>query len=42
MSNLQTSTNLDQRRGVRRTALIMGAIALTIFVLFFVQQAFWH
>ena len=42
MSNLQANLNLDQRRGVRRTAWIMAAIALTIFVLFFVQQAFWR
>jgi hypothetical protein len=42
MSDLQANLNLDQRRGIRRTALIMGTIALTIFVLFFVQQAFWR
>jgi hypothetical protein len=42
MNHPTASTNLDQRRGVRRTAWIMAAIALTIFVLFFVQQAFWR
>jgi hypothetical protein len=42
MHQQTASTNLDQRRGIRRTALIMAAIALTIFVLFFVQQAFWR
>jgi hypothetical protein len=42
MNNSHANLNLDQRRGIRRTALIMAAIALTIFVLFFVQQAFWR
>jgi hypothetical protein len=42
MSNTQASTNPDQRRGIRRTAWIMAAVASTIFVLFFVQQAFWR
>jgi hypothetical protein len=33
----------DQRRaGIRRTVLIVGAIALAIFVLFFVKQGIWH
>jgi hypothetical protein len=33
----------DQRRaGIRRTVLIVGGIALAIFVLFFVKQGFWH
>ena len=42
MDNPQTSLQLDQRRGIRRTAWIMAAIASTILVLFFVQQAFWR
>jgi hypothetical protein len=42
MNNSHANSNLDQRRGIRRTALIMAAVALTIFVLFFVQQAFWR
>jgi len=33
----------DQRRaGIRRTVLIGGAIALAIFVLFFIKQGIWH
>ena len=43
MSNTHANLNLDHRRaGIRRTAWIMAAVALTIFVLFFVQQAFWR
>ena len=42
MNQQTASTNLDQRRGIRRTAWIMTAVAMTIFMLFFVQQAFWH
>ena len=32
----------EQRAGIRRTVWIVGGIALTIFVLFFVKQFFWH
>ena len=33
----------DQRRaGIRRTAWIVGGIALAIFVLFFLKQGIWH
>jgi hypothetical protein len=43
MNQQAASTNLDHRRaGIRRTAWIMAAVAVTIFVLFFVQQAFWR
>ncbi len=35
--------NSDQRRaGIRRTAWIVGAVALAMFVLFFVKQGIWH
>jgi hypothetical protein len=38
-----TSLQPDQRRaGIRRTAWIVGGIALAIFVLFFVKQGVWH
>jgi hypothetical protein len=42
MSQQNASRKFDQRRGIRRTAWIMTAVALTIFVLFFAQQAFWR
>ena len=33
----------EQRRaGIRRTAWIVGGIAVAMFVLFFVKQAIWH
>jgi hypothetical protein len=35
--------DFDQRRaGIRRTAWIVGGIALAIFVLFFLKQGVWH
>ena len=34
--------NPEQRAGIRRTVWIVGGVALAIFVLFFVKQAFWH
>ena len=35
--------DVDQRRsGIRRTALIVGALALAIYVLFFLQKVIWH
>ena len=40
----QQSANFDneqRRAGIRRTALIVGGIALAIFVLFFVKQGLW-
>ena len=42
---IQSSANVnpDQRRaGIRRTAWITGAVALTFFVLFFVVQFAQH
>jgi hypothetical protein len=42
MNQQAANVNLDRRRGIRRTAWIMAAVASTIFVLFFVQQAFWR
>ena len=42
MNQQTASTNLEQRRGIRRTVLVMAAVALTIFVLFFMQQALWR
>jgi len=39
MHTEQTPFQTDQRRaGIRRTAWIVGAIAVAIFVLFFVEQ----
>ncbi|MDR3387387.1 MAG: hypothetical protein P4L92_10075 [Rudaea sp.] len=32
----------ERRAAVRRTVWIMAAIALTIFVLFFIKQGIWH
>lgn len=38
-----TPANLEQQRaGIRRTVWIVGGIAFTMFVLFFVKQFFWH
>ena len=31
-----------RRAGARRTAWIVGAVALAIFVLFFLKQGIWH
>ena len=43
MNQQTASTNPDQRRaGIRRTVWITGAMALTMFVLFFIKQFFWH
>jgi hypothetical protein len=43
MSNHHVNFDNDQRRAsIRRTVLIVGGIALTIFVLFFVKQGIWH
>jgi len=39
----QVKFDRNQRRAaVRRTVWIMAAIAVTIFVLFFVKQGVWH
>ena len=37
-----TAPNPEQRAGIRRTVWIVGGIAFTMFVLFFVKQFFWH
>jgi len=43
MHTEQTPFQTDQRRaGIRRTAWIVGAIAVAIFVLFFVEQGVLH
>lgn len=43
MTQQPTSIDLQARRaGIRRTAWIVGAIALAVFVLFFVKQGIWH
>jgi hypothetical protein len=31
-----------QRAGIRRTAWIVGGIAVGVFVLFFLKQGIWH
>ena len=39
MNHRTASTNIDQRRaGIRRTVWITGAIALAMFVMFFIVQ----
>jgi len=42
--NAQHALDLEQQRraGVRRTALTAAAIAVLVFVLFFVKQGLWH
>jgi len=42
MNSTQTSTNPDQRRGIRRTVWIAAAAAVAMFVLFFVTQLGSH
>jgi hypothetical protein len=43
MNQQHSSFGNDQRRaGIRRTAWIVGAVALAMFVLFFVKQGIWH
>ncbi|HZP66795.1 MAG TPA: hypothetical protein VFB32_10835 [Rudaea sp.] len=41
--NHQDANSIEQqRRAIRRTVWITGAVALAIFVLFFVKQGLWH
>lgn len=43
MNTQQLKFDSTQRRvGIRRTVWITAAVALTIFVLFFVKQGLWH
>jgi len=43
MAQQHANFDTDQRRaGIRRTAWVVGAFALAMFVLFFVKQAIWH
>jgi hypothetical protein len=43
MNEQHASFDSEQRRaGIRRTAWIVAAVALSIFVLFFVKQGIWH
>ena len=43
MNSTQTSPNPDQRRaGIRRTVWITAAVALSMFVLFFITQFAQH
>ena len=43
MSKQHANFDIDQRRaGARRTAWIVGGIALAIYVLFFLKQGVWH
>ena len=43
MNSQHMNFDPDQRRaGIRRTAWIVGAIAVAIFVLFFVEQGVLH
>lgn len=43
MNTQQLKFDPNQRRaGIRRTVWIAAAVALTIFVLFFVKLGFWH
>jgi len=42
MSKQYASFDVDQRRaGVRRTAWIVGVVAVAILVLFFLKQGVW-
>ena len=42
MTGQHTNFDIAQRRaGIRRTAWIVGGIALAMFVLFFVKQGLW-
>jgi hypothetical protein len=43
MNQQHANFDNDQRRAdIRRTAWVVGGIALAIFVLFFVKQGIWH
>ena len=43
MTNTHANLNSEQQRaGIRRTAWIVGGIALAMFVLFIVKQLIWH
>jgi len=43
VSQQHANPESDQRRaGIRRTAWIVGGIAIAMFVLFFVKQGIWH
>jgi hypothetical protein len=43
MNQQHANFDNDQRRaGIRRTAWIVGGIAIAMFVLFFVKQGIWH
>ena len=43
MHTEKTLFQTDQRRaGIRRTAWMVGGLALAIFVLFFLQQGIWR
>jgi hypothetical protein len=43
MNKQHASFDIEQRRaGARRTAWIVGGIALTILVLFFLRQGLWQ
>ena len=42
MNQQHANLDLDQRRaGIRRTAWIVGGVALAIFLLFFLKQGIW-
>ena len=42
MTNTHPNLVHQQRAGIRRTVWIVGGIAFTVFVLFFIKQFFWH
>ena len=43
MNQQHANFDNDQRRaGIRRTAWVVGGIAIAMFVLFFVKQGIWH
>ena len=43
MTNQLANFDSEQRRaGIRRTVWLVGALALAIFVLFFLKMAVWH
>jgi hypothetical protein len=43
MTKTYATANEEQRRaGVRRTVWIVAGMALAMYLLFFLKQAFWH
>jgi len=41
-SNRANIDPAERRAGVRRTVWIVAGLAVAMYVLFFIKQAFWH